>query len=72
MADIVRMGVSDGRSLERERVLSVVDENDGEDRLISIKSNKNLKCTHACQFLLHFLMHIDVIMLCRKFELIPT
>ena len=24
------------------------------------------------QFLLHFLMHIDVLMLCRKFELIPT
>ena len=24
------------------------------------------------QFLLHFLMHIDVFMLCRKFELIPT
>ena len=23
-------------------------------------------------FLLHFLMHIDVLMLCRKFELIPT
>ena len=26
---------------------------------------------HA-QFLLHFLIHIDVLMLCRKFELIPT
>ena len=24
------------------------------------------------KFLLHFLMHIDVLMLCRKFELIPT
>ena len=24
------------------------------------------------QFLLHFLLHIDVLMLCRKFELIPT
>ena len=24
------------------------------------------------QFLLHFLVHIDVPMLCRKFELIPT
>ena len=24
------------------------------------------------QFLLHFLIHIDVLMLCRKFELIPT
>ena len=24
------------------------------------------------QFLLHFLMHIDVLMLCRKFELIST
>ena len=24
------------------------------------------------QFLLHFLIHIDVFMLCRKFELIPT
>ena len=24
------------------------------------------------QFLLHFLMHIDVLMLCSKFELIPT
>ena len=24
------------------------------------------------QFLLHFLTHIDVLMLCRKFELIPT
>ena len=24
------------------------------------------------QFLLHFLMHIDVLMLYRKFELIPT
>ena len=23
-------------------------------------------------FLLHFLVHIDVLMLCRKFELIPT
>ena len=23
-------------------------------------------------FLLHFLLHIDVLMLCRKFELIPT
>ena len=23
-------------------------------------------------FLLHFLIHIDVLMLCRKFELIPT
>ena len=23
------------------------------------------------QFLLHFLIHIDVLMLCRKFELIP-
>ena len=23
-------------------------------------------------FLLHFLIHIDVFMLCRKFELIPT
>ena len=24
------------------------------------------------KFLLHFLVHIDVLMLCRKFELIPT
>ena len=24
------------------------------------------------QFLLHFLIHIDVLMLCRKFQLIPT
>ena len=24
------------------------------------------------QFLLHFLIHIDVLMLCRKFELIST
>ena len=24
------------------------------------------------QFLLHFLIHIDVLILCRKFELIPT
>ena len=24
------------------------------------------------QFLLHFLIQIDVLMLCRKFELIPT
>ena len=24
------------------------------------------------QFLLHFLIHIDVLMLCRKFKLIPT
>ena len=24
------------------------------------------------QFLLHFLIHIDVLMLCRKFEVIPT
>ena len=24
------------------------------------------------KFLLHFLMHIDVLMLCSKFELIPT
>ena len=24
------------------------------------------------QFLLHFLIHIDVLVLCRKFELIPT
>ena len=24
------------------------------------------------RFLLHFLIHIDVLMLCRKFELIPT
>ena len=24
------------------------------------------------QFLLHFLIHIDVLMLCRKFELIPS
>ena len=24
------------------------------------------------QILLHFLIHIDVLMLCRKFELIPT
>ena len=24
------------------------------------------------QFLLNFLIHIDVLMLCRKFELIPT
>ena len=24
------------------------------------------------KFLLHFLMHIDVVKLCRKFELIPT
>ena len=24
------------------------------------------------KFLLHFLMYIDVLMLCRKFELIPT
>ena len=24
------------------------------------------------KFLLHFLIHIDVLMLCRKFELIPS
>ena len=24
------------------------------------------------KFLLHFVIHIDVLMLCRKFELIPT
>ena len=24
------------------------------------------------QFLLHFLIHIDVLMLCRKFDLIPS
>ena len=24
------------------------------------------------KFLLHFLIHIDVLMLCRKFEVIPT
>ena len=24
------------------------------------------------KFLLHFLMHIDALMLCREFELIPT
>uniref|UniRef100_A0A1X7T253 Uncharacterized protein n=1 Tax=Amphimedon queenslandica TaxID=400682 RepID=A0A1X7T253_AMPQE len=24
------------------------------------------------KFLLHFLIHIDILMLCRKFELIPT
>ena len=24
------------------------------------------------QFLLHFLIHIDVLMLCKKFELIPS
>ena len=24
------------------------------------------------KFVLHFLIHIDVLMLCRKFELIPT
>ena len=24
------------------------------------------------EFLLHFLMYIDVLMLCKKFELIPT
>ena len=24
------------------------------------------------KFLLHFLIHIDVLMMCRKFELIPT
>ena len=24
------------------------------------------------KFLLHFLIHIDVLMLCRKFEMIPT
>ena len=29
-----------------------------------LKNHKN--------FLLHFLIHIDVLMLCRKFELIPT
>ena len=28
-------------------------------------------CT-CCKFLLHFLIHIDVLMLCSKFELIPT
>ena len=27
---------------------------------------------NAKNFLLHFLIHIDVLMLCRKFELIPT
>ena len=27
---------------------------------------------NAKKFLLHFLIHIDVLMLCRKFELIPT
>ena len=35
--------------------------------LFSEKWLKNLP-----QFLLHFLIHIDVLMLCRKFELIPT
>ena len=33
-------------------------------------SKKWLKNHH--KFLLHFLIHIDVLMLCRKFELIPT
>ena len=35
--------------------------------LFSKKWLKNHK-----KFLLHFLIHIDVLMLCRKFELIPT
>ena len=31
------------------------------------------KWVRKCQkFLSHFLIHIDVLMLCRKFELIPT
>ena len=29
-------------------------------------------CEITKNFLLHFLIHIDVLMLCRKFELIPT
>ena len=33
-------------------------------------SKKCLRNHH--QFLLHFLVHIDVLMLCTKFELIPT
>ena len=33
-------------------------------------SKKWLRNHH--QFLLDFLIHIDVLMLCRKFELIPT
>ena len=33
--------------------------------------SKNWLQNHP-QFLLHFLIHIDVLMLCRKFELIPT
>ena len=33
--------------------------------------SKNWLQNHL-QFLLHFLRHIDVLMVCRKFELIPT
>ena len=33
--------------------------------------SKNWLRNHP-KFLLHFLIHIDVFMLCRKFELIPT
>ena len=33
--------------------------------------SKNWLQNHP-QFLLHFLIHIDVLMLCTKFELIPT
>ena len=33
--------------------------------------SKNWLQNHS-PFLLHFLMHIDVLMLCRKFKLIPT
>ena len=33
--------------------------------------SKNWLQNHP-QFLLHVLIHIDVLMLCRKFELIPT
>ena len=38
--------------------------------LLMLFSKKWLK-NHK-KFLLHFLIHIDVLMLCRKFELIPT
>ena len=33
--------------------------------------SKNWLRNHP-KFLLHFLIHIDVLMLCRKFELIPS
>ena len=38
---------------------------------ISVKIVHSAHQNHP-QFLLHFLIHIDVLMLCRKFELIPN